>query len=115
MIRGWACLSQISRENPLTRQAKRPSEFGQCRQHLVRPAGHKDRDVVGAGAEIIAQGLATSSGVPWATMDEAMSYLSEPSSLGAHPPLGAKILPVEHTIRRWRVGTGQHTPHATRG
>ena len=23
-------------------------------------------------------------------------------------PLGAKILPVEKTIRRWRVGTGQH-------
>jgi hypothetical protein len=22
--------------------------------------------------------------------------------------LGAKILPVEQTIRRWRVGTGQH-------
>ena len=33
--------------------------------------------------------------------------------LGAVEPqcaarLGAKILPVEQTIRRWRVGTGQH-------
>jgi hypothetical protein len=25
-------------------------------------------------------------------------------------PLGAGILPVEHTIHRWRVGAAQHTP-----
>ena len=29
--------------------------------------------------------------------------------------LGAKILPVEHTIRRWRVGTGQHASQTTCG
>jgi hypothetical protein len=32
----------------------------------------------------------------------------ERSSLNAQSPLNARILPVEHTIRRWRVGTGQH-------
>lgn len=35
-------------------------------------------------------------------------WVSERSSLSAQSPLGAKILPVEQTIRRWRVGTGQH-------
>jgi hypothetical protein len=29
-------------------------------------------------------------------------------TVSAQSPLGAKILPVEHTIRRWRVKTGQH-------
>jgi hypothetical protein len=45
----------------------------------------------------------------------ALAALSEPSSLSAQSPLGAQILPVEHTIRRWRVGTAQHTPHTTGG
>src|ERR1700758_2562202 len=45
----------------------------------------------------------------------ALAALSEWSSLSAQSPLGAEILPVEHTIRRWRVGTGQHTPHSTGG
>lgn len=35
-------------------------------------------------------------------------WVSERSSFSAQSPLGAKILPVEQTIRRWRVGTGQH-------
>jgi len=35
-------------------------------------------------------------------------WVSERSSFGAQPPLGAKILLVEQTIRRWRIGTGQH-------
>jgi hypothetical protein len=35
-------------------------------------------------------------------------WVWERSSLSAQSPLGAKILPVEQTIRRWRVGTGQH-------
>ena len=34
-------------------------------------------------------------------------WVSERSSLSAQAPLGAKILPVEQTIRRWRVGAGQ--------
>ena len=38
----------------------------------------------------------------------ALAALSEPSSLSPQSPLGAKILPVEQTIRRWRVGTGKH-------
>ena len=42
-------------------------------------------------------------------------WVSERSSFSAQSPLGAKILPVEHTIRRWRVGTGQHAPHTTGG
>jgi hypothetical protein len=29
-------------------------------------------------------------------------------SHNAHSPLGAKILPIEQTIRWWRVGPGQH-------
>ena len=35
-------------------------------------------------------------------------WVSQRSSFSAQSPLGAKILPVEQTIRRWRVGTGQH-------
>ena len=42
-------------------------------------------------------------------------WVSERSSFSAQSPLGAKILPVEHTIRRWRVGTGQHASETTCG
>ncbi len=44
----------------------------------------------------------------------ALAALSERSSLSAQSPLGA-ILPVDPTIQRWRVGTGQHAPHTTGG
>lgn len=37
------------------------------------------------------------------------------SSLGARSLSGAQILPVEHAILRWRVGTGQHAPQTARG
>src|SRR5712675_604443 len=42
---------------PFTSQAKRPSEFGQCRQQLVRPAEHLDHDMVGAGPQMLVQAL----------------------------------------------------------
>lgn len=45
----------------------------------------------------------------------AWAGLSERSSLSAQSPLGATILPVEHAIRRWRVGTAQHASQATCG
>ena len=45
--------------------------------------------------------------LPVADDHMALAALSERSSLSAQSPLGA-ILPVEQTIRRWRVGTGQH-------
>src|SRR5882757_6846878 len=35
-------------------QAKRPSQFGQRRQQLVRPAEQLDHDVVGAGPQMLA-------------------------------------------------------------
>jgi hypothetical protein len=42
-------------------------------------------------------------------------WVSERSSLSAQSPLGAKILPVEHTIHRRRVGTAQHASETTCG
>lgn len=37
------------------------------------------------------------------------------SSRSVQSPLGAGILPVEHTIRRWRVGTAQHASETSCG
>jgi hypothetical protein len=52
-----------------------------------------------------------SSGGPvlWSSRYAAWGWwVSERSSFSAQSRLGARILAVEQTIRRWRVGTGQH-------
>lgn len=38
-----------------------------------------------------------------------------PEAPSVQSPLGAGILPVEHTIRRWRVGTAQHASETSCG
>ena len=42
-------------------------------------------------------------------------WVAEELSCSAQSPLGARILPVEHTIRRWRVGPAQHASETTCG
>jgi hypothetical protein len=60
----------------------------------------------------------SSTGTPEArtrSSGKASNSLSPLPSVGVQLPLGAEILPVEHTIRRWRVGAGQHASETTGG
>jgi cytochrome P450 len=71
----------------------------------------------GIFSQIVSQGnltrheLATTAALlAGAGFETTVNLIGNAIVLGAQSPLGAKILPVEHTIRRWRVRTDQHAP-----